>query len=756
MSGQEVQELKQKVDVERFVRDHLDRVSGGAPQLSARCPGHADERNSLSINTQSGKWTCHAGCGPEHSRDILALIQLIHASSFREALEYLQNYVDEGNVRRAATPGDSFPSETDQPFAHNEDWLEAATERLFINDAWPAFLEKRKIHEKIQMAFRLGVDDRGNLVIPAIDISGEIRGLRFRSEDGSRWWAKNSKASQILYGKLGTSKTVFITEGETDTLALLSQAKNGEASVAGLFGANVAWRSEWTQALRQHETERIVLCGDNDRSGRNMNEETHKLLVEHGCPPERIFRVNWYAVGEELAVDIPEKYDIGEAVRAGLTLEKLGELVEQYPTVESMTEQAVKVATPKQKPAHGDPDLDLAPAAWPPLLGEMRDALYARLPSPDPIIMGGLLATMSHVVGRRVAVMIFGRHVPALYNLSIADTNIGKSAMLDYLTGELYPQLGQMLNLTGTPISSYGLFGSAEGVGKAFTEVADNRIIQVADEYSSQLQKAKSEGGGPVIQAILSLWQGSSQGSIAKGGGWDLTGKHLTIAAATTKIYLHTHMRKEDVMGGYANRFCYWLGFKHQARKALFPQNPDPKTVRDFCEALFEMSQKLGPHAHQPQIQIYPTREAKAVASEWADAFHKRLESMDEVQNLVTTRIPAQVARISALFALLDQSTQVTATHIRRAILVGDYLEQSIWHVFHDYGQSGRTACAAYIIQQIEENNGKLNKRALQQHLPIRFRDDFAWAIADLQRQGILLEENQGRKKFWALAETGE
>ena len=48
---------------------------------SARCPGHEDQTNSLSIHHRDGKWLlrCHAGCKTE---DVVAAVDLTMADLF--------------------------------------------------------------------------------------------------------------------------------------------------------------------------------------------------------------------------------------------------------------------------------------------------------------------------------------------------------------------------------------------------------------------------------------------------------------------------------------------------------------------------------------------------------------------------------------------------------------------------------------------------------------------------------------------------
>ena len=64
--------------------DFLARLTGvrrSGDGWTARCPGHDDRRNSLSIHHRNGRWLirCHAGCG---WREIVIAMGLTPADLF--------------------------------------------------------------------------------------------------------------------------------------------------------------------------------------------------------------------------------------------------------------------------------------------------------------------------------------------------------------------------------------------------------------------------------------------------------------------------------------------------------------------------------------------------------------------------------------------------------------------------------------------------------------------------------------------------
>jgi len=194
--------------------------------------------------------------------------------------------------------------------------------------------------------------------------------------------------------------------------------------------------------------------------------------------------------------------------------------------------------------------------------------------------MAGLLALPSHIIGRRAQTDLGGQHYLNLYSLMVAGTDVGKSAVMDYLRDQLIQEINLGGKLTFGPITVAGIFASPEGMHNDFEHLGSNHLFQIVDEWSHQLGKSKNDGGGPIIQTITSLWTGSGTTSTTKNARIDLSGKHLSILAGSTWEWLAQNLDKSAVGGGFVNRFCYFIGEKEQARN-LTPSSPSPIWLKE-------------------------------------------------------------------------------------------------------------------------------------------------------------------------------
>jgi DNA primase len=211
-------DLKRTLDMRAFAYDHCERITGSPPQISARCPLHEDQRNSLSINIDSGLWYCHAGCG---SGDVISFVMALHSCGFREAMAYLRQYLEDPGNR--LPPCNRAPGESDRvvaPFCMTERHkieLEKCQERLLSDVYWQAFLRERRIAPEIAERYQLGAKADGEtLVVPLKHVDGTIMGIRLRNRNGDRFCEPGTPLSRILYGQFTAGRICFVTEGETD------------------------------------------------------------------------------------------------------------------------------------------------------------------------------------------------------------------------------------------------------------------------------------------------------------------------------------------------------------------------------------------------------------------------------------------------------------------------------------------------------------------------------------------------------------
>jgi hypothetical protein len=234
-------------------RAYFERVLGlkpsGKAQRSARCPFHTDKRKSFSFNSETGTWTCHAGCGSGGLADFRARLSV-------------------------------------QPPRPNGHTPEPPKSRVAA---------RRKVEATYEY-----LDDEG------IGVFSKVRypGKQFVLLQPNGTKNLEGVSARPLYNlpSVLAAKHVVMAEGEKDVDRLTQVFRKARmkdwAATTNFDGANGTWREEYASALAEKE---IVLLPDNDDPGRNHAElfASKTALVASG--------VRYLALP-----DLPEKGDVSD------------------------------------------------------------------------------------------------------------------------------------------------------------------------------------------------------------------------------------------------------------------------------------------------------------------------------------------------------------------------------------------------------------------------------------------------------------
>ena len=190
-------------------------------QLYACCPFHMEKTPSFTVNTETGEWYCHAGCGGGAEKEFIAKYFDVSIEVARHAVEYWE--------KRGSFP---FPSEETI-----DKWHEALCNM-------PKELEELYVYGWTMEAIKqlhIGYDD-GRITIPIKSRTGYWVNVRrylpvHRRVQGSN----NAKCMNIK--KLGQKRyypyeafdeqQIFVVEGEKDCIAARSQGLNAVTSTGG-------------------------------------------------------------------------------------------------------------------------------------------------------------------------------------------------------------------------------------------------------------------------------------------------------------------------------------------------------------------------------------------------------------------------------------------------------------------------------------------------------------------------------------------
>ena len=215
-------------------------------------------------------------------------------------------------------------------------------------------------------------------------------------------------------------------------------------------------------------------------------------------------------------------------------------------------------------------------------------------------------------------------------------------------------------------VTGYDLVISDEGE-------ADKRLLIVEQEFARVLQVAEREAN--TLSAIIrEAWDRGDLNTLTKKVTTTATGAHISVIGHITRDELRRLLTDTAAANGFANRFL-WCCVQ---RSKLLPEGGQLSTVdlrpflRDLAEAVvFGKSTE----------ELKRDEEARRI---WFELYAQLSDSNPGMLGAVTSRAEAQVMRLSCVYALLDCSPIIRASHLRAALAVWKYCEASAAFVFGD------------------------------------------------------------------------
>lgn len=205
--------------------------------------------------------------------------------------------------------------------------------------------------------------------------------------------------------------------------------------------------------------------------------------------------------------------------------------------------------------------------------------------------------------------------------------------------------------------------------------VTDKRLLVVETEFGSTLRMLEREGNS-LSGMVRRAWDLSSQATLTtlvKNAPTKATGAHVVIAGHVTRDEFLHYVTRTELVNGFANRFL-WFAVK---RKHLLPfgDEIDPQLVTDFAEEVRKTS--AWTRLDHRMNWAHDTRAA------WEAAYRDfHLDARSGMFKAITARAEAQVLRVSELFAAFDRTNHIGLPHLKAALAVWHYVEQTCRWLF--------------------------------------------------------------------------
>jgi hypothetical protein len=199
----------------------------------------------------------------------------------------------------------------------------------------------------------------------------------------------------------------------------------------------------------------------------------------------------------------------------------------------------------------------------------------------------------------------------------------------------------------------------------------DKRLMVVEGEFAGPL-RAMTREGNTLSVLIRQAWDGVKLAALTKNSPLKATDAHISIIGHITRTELLRLLSETDAHNGFANRFL-WLLVRRS--KALpFGGNWDTEEAALLVQRINDAVEFGRVHR-----QIGWGQSAR---EPWMEVYEKLSEGKPGLFGAATSRAEAQVVRLAAIYAIMDQKPAIHSAHLEAALALWRYAEASALYIF--------------------------------------------------------------------------
>jgi hypothetical protein len=196
--------------------------------------------------------------------------------------------------------------------------------------------------------------------------------------------------------------------------------------------------------------------------------------------------------------------------------------------------------------------------------------------------------------------------------------------------------------------------------------VDDKRLLVLEPEFASPLRHMERVGN-TLSGTLRCLWDRGDVRALTKNSPARTTGSIVSIVGHVTVEELKRYLTSTEMANGLANRFL----FACVRRSKELPFGGAAVDHGDLAERVADRLSRIDARGEQ---RVMWTDGAKAI---WLEVYHELSEGKPGMVGAVTSRAEAQTLRLALAYALLDGAVYVEPEHLRAALAVWRYCDQS-------------------------------------------------------------------------------
>lgn len=201
--------------------------------------------------------------------------------------------------------------------------------------------------------------------------------------------------------------------------------------------------------------------------------------------------------------------------------------------------------------------------------------------------------------------------------------------------------------------------------------VTDKRFTVVESEFVNVI-KITSRDGNTLSALLRNAWDRGDLGTLTKNSPEKSTGAHITFIGHITVAELRRNLDQTDAVNGFGNRILWGA----VTRSKLLPRGGTLKDS-DVDDLIAELASALEIAKNIGQMTFDdPTWE------QWDLVYPALTSDRPGLFGAMTARAEAQVARLSCIYAAIDKSPIIRGEHLKAALAIWQYCEDSCAHIF--------------------------------------------------------------------------
>jgi hypothetical protein len=206
----------------------------------------------------------------------------------------------------------------------------------------------------------------------------------------------------------------------------------------------------------------------------------------------------------------------------------------------------------------------------------------------------------------------------------------------------------------------------------------DKRLQVIEEEFAQALKVMKREGN--ILSPILrQAWDGNPLQPLTKNNQTQCTSPHISIIGQITPEELKKQLNEIEIANGFANRFMWY--YVERSKLIPSPKGVPPQLLQPLISDLQQavaFARATGPMSRSSNAEQL-----------WQQQYATLSDDRFGLFGVITQRAVAQVLRLSMIYALMGHSSVIDLPHLKAALALWDYSEQSVKFIFQ--GMTGDT-----------------------------------------------------------------